>query len=92
MCCCRGAPHRKQTWYLASGGTVVTAFAVETFGRLGMEAGAILADAALAVRRRNVARGHPARRPLQKWRATLSALVAKAVAHSIRAAQPEAEI
>ena len=90
--CAAEAERSKQRRYPPAGGTVVTTFAVETFGRLRAEAEGLLAEASLAVRRRNLARGHPAGKPLQRWRATLSALIAKAVARAIRSAQPGCQL
>ena len=85
--CAADAEREKQRRYPPSGGISVVTFAVETFGRLGGEAESLLTEAAAAASRRNLSRGHPAGRPLSKWRATLSALVAKAVVRSLRSAQ-----
>ena len=53
---------------------------------VGLEAEALLSDLAAAAARRNLVRGHPAGAHLRRWRARIAALVAKAVARSLRAA------
>ena len=89
--CSLDAEREKQQRYPPAGGLLVTTFAAETFGRLGPEAEHVLAEAAAAARRRNVSRGHPAGRQLDSWRATLSALVAKAVTRAVRAAMRDTQ-
>eukprot|EP00973_Karenia_brevis_P011114 1504520-Karenia_brevis.AAC.1 len=67
----------------------VTTFAVETFGCLGEPAETLLGELAWAAQRRNIGKGHPPGKPLRRWRATLSAILAKSVARALRAAQPQ---
>ena len=71
------------------GGLTVTTFAIETYGRMGTEAETALQEAAAAAKRRNLSRGHPAGRPLQAWRATISATLAKGIVRAIRSAARE---
>ena len=80
----------KQRRYPAAGGVNVTTFAAETFGRLGLEAEALFSELAAATARRNLSRCMPPGRHLRRWRARISALVAKSVARAIRAAQAPA--
>ena len=60
------------------------------FGRMGQEAEALLGELAAATARRNLARCLPPGRHLRRWRARISALIAKAVARAIRSAQAPA--
>ena len=85
--CAMDAERDKQKRYPPSAGIRVTTLAAETFGRLGPEAEELLANAAAATVRRNQSRGLPAGRPLQRWRAAISAFVAKSVARTIRSAK-----
>ena len=85
--CATAAEAHKRRTYPAAQGIEMTPFAVEVFGRLGGEAEAFLTEAAGAASRRSVGQGLPAGRPLQRWRAALSASLAKAVARAIRTAQ-----
>ena len=86
----RIAEDDKQRRYPPSGGVAVTTFAAETFGRLGLEAEALLGELAAATARRNLARCMPPGRHLRRWRARISALIAKAVARAVRSAQAPA--
>ena len=89
----KAAEKSKQDRYPPRGGRIVTAFAVETFGRIGAEAEALLQDWAAAAARNNIRRGRPPGRHLRRWRAKVSALIAQAVARAVEGAlQPVEEV
>ena len=80
------AEQEKAERYPAAGGRAVTPFAVETWGRLGDQAEALLTHLAAAASRRDLLRGRVAVGRLQRWRATLDACLQKGVARAISAA------
>ena len=80
------AEEEKTARYPAAGGRRVTPFAVETWGRLGEHAEALLTQLAAAASRRDLLRGRVAIGRLQRWRATLDACLQKGVARTLAAA------
>ena len=72
---CTVASADKARRYPAAGGRSVTCFAIESWGRLGLEAEAVLTDAAAAAARRDNLRGRASPGRLQPWRAQLDAVL-----------------
>ena len=87
----RGEADKHRT-YPPGGGITVLPFVQETFGRLGPNAELILADYAAAVVRKNITHGLPPANPTRRWRAQISAGMARHIARAIRAAQPGLQV
>lgn len=76
----------KQARYPPSRGRAVRAFAIEGGGRIGAEGHQIWADLAREAAWRDGLRGYPARRRVQRWRAAVSATLAKGLAQTLHEA------
>ena len=83
------AEEDKQQRYPPAGGRSVTAFSVETWGRLGLSAEELLATLAAEATRHARRRGHAATASsfLRRWRASLDASLQRGVAAALLAAR-----
>ena len=81
------AEERKQDRYPARGGRKVTPFAVETWGRLGPHAEHLMQWLAAEATRHARRRGHDATASgfMRRWRATVDAVLQKAMAKALTA-------
>ena len=80
------AEEEKQARYPCAKGRMVTPFAVESWGRLGAHAEALLIHLAAAAARRDLQRGRVEVGRLQRWRARLDATVQRGIARALVAA------
>ena len=84
--CAAKAEEEKAEAYPPRGGVAVTAFAAETYGRLGLQAEQFIRMASAAAARCAHERGHPAAR-LSRWRAAIDAAIMRGVVRGLRAAR-----
>ena len=81
--CCAEASRDKHNRYPPTGGRHAVCFAVETWGRLGPEAEAVLVHAAGVAAHRDSLHSRSASGRLQRWRSQLDAALHRAVANAI---------
>ena len=80
------AEEEKRARYPPARGRITTPFAIESWGRLGSGAEALLVHLSAAASQRDLRRGRVEVGRLQRWRARLDATVQKGIVRSLAAA------
>ena len=84
--CAEEAEEEKAEAYPPRGGVAVTAFAAETYGRLGLQAEQFIRMASAAAARNAQERGHPGA-SVGRWRASIDAAIMRGVIRGLRSAR-----